>query len=281
MAPEIERSAGRTSKVRTSIPFDGPRDNASPRPASQEPERSSPPPPRPIVEGNVQNGNPSTSRPEKRPADAEVGDRHPPINTPEQSQQSTAHSDQTKEEAEEADQSTTSNVERSRSSSSPHAYKKRRTITQFEKIEICKKAKDIYLSHKKIADMFGIERTAVTKIVKESDYWLSLKGEDLSEEGMNRIRRTTDDYKRSKGIPESGPSLHMQPQFLPPYHLQHQQPPHLPMGFPPPFVAQRCDHQVQIARLQDVVGTLQRYHKGTEDAVERIEKVIESLMQNH
>ena len=154
----------------------------------------------------------------------------------------------------------------------------REKVTQFEKIEICKKAKDIYLSHKKIADMFGVERTAVTKIVKESDYWLSLKGEDLSSEGMNRIRRTTEDFKKSKSVLEDGPSPHMHQQH---HHLFNPQslPQHPPMGFPH-YINQRCDHQVQIARLQDVVGTLQRHHKGTEDPVERIQKVIDSLMQS-
>lgn len=276
MAPDIARTAARTSKVRTSVPSSEPKEDADTQQTSLEPERS---PSRPILEQNVQNGDQSLSGPEKRSSEAGVDHPHAPIKSPERPNQSAEHSEQS-EQVYKAEQSnlTPSNTERSRSSSSPQAYKKRRTITQFEKIEICKKAKDIYLSHKKIADMFGIERTAVTKIVKESDYWLSLKGEDLSTQGMSRIRRTTEDYKRSRGVFEGGgppPHMPIHPHFhLPPHPQQH-----IPMGYPP-FVPQRCDHQVQIARLQDIVGTLQRYHKGTEDPVERIEKVIESLMQN-
>lgn len=114
-----------------------------------------------------------------------------------------------------------------------------------------------------IAEMFGIERTAVTKIVKESNYWLSLRGEHLSAEGMNRIRRTTEEYKRCRGLTQSYPPT--QP---------------IPANWPG-FVRQRCDHQVQISRLRDVVDTLQGHHDGTEDVVERIERVIDSMVDCH
>lgn len=244
---------------------------------SLNPEQSSA---RLISDRNILHSNPAPSRQANETPKVVDASQAQPINrTPVQSRQSTASSEQ----AEQAEQSNneTPNSGRSRLSSSPQAYKKRRTITQFEKIEICKKAKDIYLSHKKIADMFGIERTAVTKIVKESDYWLSLKGRDLSIEGMSRIRRTAEDFQRSKGIlPPIDPSLEMQQH---PYYNPHQ--PHIPMGYPPhqhpppSFIKERCDHQVHIARLQDVIGTLQRYHKGTEDAVERLQKVVDSLTQ--